>query len=63
MLRMVSTFINRCWIDQTIPRRLKDVMIHMLYKKGDTSICDNFRPIALNNTLLRIYDKVLLNRL
>ena len=62
MLRMICTFINKCWSEQTIPKRLKDVMIYMLYKKGDTSVCDNFRPIALNNTLLRIYDKVLLNK-
>ena len=46
-----------------VPRQLKDAKIIPLFKSGDTSVLDNYRPIALLTTFSKILEKIVCNRL
>ena len=42
-----------------IPRQLKSSKIIPLFKSGDHSSMDNYRPIALLSTYSKIFEKIL----
>ena len=46
-----------------IPRQFKQSKIIPLFKSGDRSSMDNYRPIALLSTFSKILEKIVCNRL
>jgi hypothetical protein len=46
-----------------IPSQLKMAKIIPLFKSGDKSIVDNYRPIALLDTFSKIFEKLICKRL
>jgi Notch-like protein len=46
-----------------IPSQLKMAKIIPLFKSGDKSIMDNYRPIALLDTFSKIFEKLICKRL
>ena len=42
---------------------LKEARIALIYKKGDTEKLENYRPIALLNTIYKLYASILKQRL
>lgn len=59
----VHNLLLRIWETATIPSDLKDCIIVTIHKKGDKSICGNYRGISLLATAGKILARILLNRL
>nr|XP_014350459.1 PREDICTED: uncharacterized protein LOC106705466 [Latimeria chalumnae] len=51
----------RIWNDEEIPDDLRDAMIVTIFKKGDKSICGNYRGITLLSIAGKIITRTLLN--
>lgn len=54
---------TRIWETEQVPSDLKDAMIVTIFKKGDRSVCGNYRGIALLSIAGKVLSRVLLNRL
>jgi hypothetical protein len=50
----IVKLINKAWDEETIPQRWKETLICPLHKKGDRSKCENYRGIALMDTIYKI---------
>ena len=48
---------------ESIHPRLKETTIILLHKKGDERNLDNWRPISLTNCDMKIFTKIITNRL
>ena len=46
-----------------IPKDLKLQSIAAIYKKGDRSLAENYRPISLTSNMIKIYERVVRKRL
>jgi len=54
---------EKCRLNNVFPKTWKETDIRWLFKKGDPLEIANYRPIALGNTLYKLYMRVLANRL
>ena len=48
---------------QAMPQQWKDILIKWIYKNKDPMLIKNYRPIALGNSLAKLYMKILTSRL
>ncbi|XP_035692546.1 uncharacterized protein LOC118427017 [Branchiostoma floridae] len=55
--------ILRMWETKVVPADLKDATIITIFKKGDRSICGNYRGISLLSIAGKIFARILLDRL
>ena len=58
----LATLLNKILRDELTPDAWSIALVNMLFKKGDASNPDNYRPIALMNSLVKIFTQVLLCR-
>ena len=64
MLPLINTFFNKCLTTGTLPRQCKYSKMKLLYKnKGKITDCNSYRGICLSNTLCKLLDKILANRI
>lgn len=54
---------HQVWYDQCVPQEWKDALIVPIPKKGDLSLCDNWRGISLLDVGGKLFTKVLQKRL
>ena len=60
LLRMFNWF----WTEETIPEELLKIHIKTLYKgKGKTSLLSNHRGIFMGSEIIKMYDKLIYNRI
>lgn len=59
----ILALINFCHLSGTVPTQWKTVKTIALFKSGSTHDPSNFRTIALNPTLLKVMETVVLHRL
>ena len=59
----LSTFWNKCMEVGNIPSSLKSSIIPPIHKGGNKSDAANYRPVALTSHMIKIYEKVIRNRL
>ena len=59
----LTKLFNKIWINGEIPKEWKQGVIVKIPKKGDLSECGNWRGITLSPIGLKIFCKVLLNRM
>jgi len=52
-----------CWENKVIPRCWKQSITVLIYKKGDTSEPENFRPITLQPVLYKIYPAIMRDKM
>lgn len=52
-------FVNRSFVTGCVPDSLKTAVVIPLFKKGDKLSKDNYRPICLQPTILKIMEKAL----
>jgi len=62
-LLMVLKLINKWWNEEQIPEHILLAEIILIFKKGDNTKITNYRPIALLNTLYKIFASLLKSRL
>jgi hypothetical protein len=63
LLPLLVTIFRRCWKDKKIPQAWKLSCTKLAYKAGDPSSAANWRPLAMQSTLYKIYIAVLQRRL
>ena len=59
----MTLIINQSCMSGVFPDKLKLAKVIPLYKKGDSTITDNYRPISLLPTLSKVLDKHVYNQL
>ena len=62
-LAIILDILNECWEKEILPSELELAELVTLYKKGNVENPANYRPIALLNTLYKIYASLLQIRL
>jgi hypothetical protein len=60
---MILIIINLVYSEERVPEEWKNSTIVAIFKKGDKKDPNNYRGIALINTMLKILSKVLAKRL
>ena len=56
---ILTNFFNECCSTGTIPSDLKCAIAFPLFKKGDSSSCDNYRGISVLSPFAKIYERLL----
>jgi len=51
---------NRIWDTEVIPGDLIDANITVLFKKGDRSLCNNYRGISLLSVVGKVFADIIL---
>ena len=59
----LSLIINKCILNRTVPDEMKVSKIKPLFKKGDVTLLNNYRPISLLPCVSKIFERVLFNQL
>ena len=59
----LTKLFNNIWVTREIPSEWKQGVIVKIPKKGDLSECGNWRGITLSPIALKVFCKVLLNRM
>lgn len=50
---------NEWWVNKNCPEELTEATVASIYKKGDTSKQENYRPISLLPALYKIFAHIL----
>ena len=59
----LSLIINKCILNGTVPDEMNVSKIKPLFKKGDVTLLNNYRPISLLPCVSKIFERVLFNQL
>ena len=59
----LSLIINKCILNGTVPDEMKVSKMKPLFKKGDVTLLNNYRPISLLPCVSKIFERVLFNQL
>lgn len=60
---LLLEIFKRIWIEERIPKEWEMGLIVPLFKKGDSSDCNNYRGITLLSTVLKLFEKIIEKRL
>jgi hypothetical protein len=63
LLYPLKHIINRSFITGCVPTKLKIAKVIPIFKAGDASDINNYRPISLLSTFSKILEKIVQNRL
>jgi hypothetical protein len=59
----IHELINSIWNKEEVPEEWKELIIVLLYKKGDKTDCSNYRGISLLSTMYNILSNLMMSRL
>jgi hypothetical protein len=59
----IHKLIISIWNKEELPEEWKELIIVLIYKKGDETDCNNYRGISLLPAMYKILSSVLLSRL
>ena len=62
-LELIRNILNNCWENEIMPDEMELAELVTLYKKGNVEDPANYRPIALLNTIYKLYAAILQKRL
>ena len=60
---IVLQILNDCWNKEIIPNLMERAELVTVYKKGNVEDPANYRPIAVVNTMYKIYASIMQKRL
>lgn len=63
IIEPLTYVINLIFDTNTVPSIFKTSVIKPIYKKGDKSSCQNYRPISIITNFAKIFEKILKSRL
>lgn len=55
--------INKSLQRSHVPKQLQGATVILVYKKGDKTLCFNYRPVSVLPTFSKVYEKIVYNRL
>ena len=61
--RWAAEFCASCWRQKAVPDVWHDACVTTIFKKGDPSDCNNYRPISLVQVGYKLFAQILLARL
>ncbi|KAH9582971.1 hypothetical protein MS3_00007546 [Schistosoma haematobium] len=61
--RILHILFNKIWDEEQVPKDWKEGLLIKIPKKGDFSNCGNYRGITLLSIPVKVYNRVLLNRI
>ena len=59
----VLEILNLCYASKTVPNEWHISLLVPVFKKGNPSLCTNYRGIALMSTCAKLYNRLLLGRI
>ena len=59
----ICDLFHTVWMEERVPTEWRDALIVPIPKKGDLTLCDNWRGISLLDVVGKIFAKVIQNRL
>jgi hypothetical protein len=59
----LTRLVQKIWSHQTFPSRWKTSVLFPLFKKGDRSVCKNYRGISLIDVAYKLVEAVILDRI
>ena len=62
-LQWLLSICNECWLTKAVPSEWSTASVALIYKKGDPSSCDNYRPICLLSIAYKLFAWMLKERL
>ena len=63
-LEEILKIINKWWLEEEIPEEQLSARIVLIFKnKGNSNDIDNYRPIALTNSMYKIFTAIIQRRL
>ncbi|KAF0683738.1 Aste57867_24228 [Aphanomyces stellatus] len=63
LVPLLHTIFNACWRARRIPQSWKLSVTELKYKKGDADNISNWRPLALQATMYKLYVNIVKSRL
>ena len=62
ILAPILTSIFNCCLDQDkVPNEFKIAIVFPLFKKGDNTVCDNYRGISVLSPIAKLFERILSN--
>ena len=59
----VGILLNKCLTEGRIPESWNNAEIVLIYKKGDNTNLENYRPISLLSHLYKLFTRIITNRI
>jgi len=63
LVKWIHRLISKIWQDEMVPDDWRKAVVVPLFKKGDKSVCDNWRGISLLSVAGKVFTHILLERL
>jgi hypothetical protein len=63
MVKLLHKMLEKIWILEIVPDDWMKAIVIPLVKKGDATLCENWRGISLLSVLSKVYTNVILSRL
>ena len=61
--RTLTVLFNKCLEEGTIPTTWRNAEVILLFKKGDITNIENYRPISLLSHMYKLFTRILTNRM
>lgn len=58
-----ASLINLCFVEKMFPPSLKVSLIYPVFKKGDTNIASNYRPISILPILSKVVERIMADQI
>lgn len=62
-LKVMKILLNKCLVNEKTPKTWQNAEVILLFKKGDNTNIENYRPINLLSHLYKLLIKIITNRL
>ena len=59
----LSLIINQCFSFNIFPNLLKIAKVTPVYKKGDSDLFENYRPVSVLSSVSKVFEKVMYNQM
>ena len=63
VLQLLLHLMNQCWKQRKIPASWHKASVVTLFKKGDSELCKNYRPISLLQVMYKLFASIILMKM